>query len=178
MTTDAITLSDRHDLLSIIPVVLGYHPTHSVVVACLAGSRRRMGPVLRVDFPTGDHLTHTLTHLADLTDRHAHTALILLYHPTADTLYDEEIVPIFHVPSWTSSGSPTPPHPCTPAASPKPSSPDGTSCPPAPPSPKLSTSTPPARQPTSIPPWRRSPPPPTVTTTSPRTSTTLTPSPT
>ena len=98
MTTDAITLSDRNDLLSIIPVVLGYHPTNSVVIACLTGTPRRMGPVMRVDFPTGDHLTQTLTHLAHLTDRHAQTALILLYHPSADTIYDEEIVPLFHVP--------------------------------------------------------------------------------
>jgi hypothetical protein len=98
MTTDAITLTDRNDLLSIIPVVLGYHPTNSIVIACLTAARHRLEPVIRADFPTGDQLTDQLRDLAEHASQHGHAALVLLYHPDADTIYDEEIRPLFTVP--------------------------------------------------------------------------------
>src|SRR6478735_9251647 len=97
MTTDAITLTDRNDLLSIIPVVLGYHPTNSVVIACLTGQRHQLGPVMRADFPNGDEFTDLLSDMAQHAARHGDDALILLYHRDADTIYDEEIVPLFSV---------------------------------------------------------------------------------
>jgi hypothetical protein len=51
-STDDITtvrLSGRDGLLTAIPAMLGFHPAESLVVACLAGPRQRLGPVVRVD---------------------------------------------------------------------------------------------------------------------------------
>jgi hypothetical protein len=47
--TDAIHIFGTAGLLSVIPVVLGYHPTDSLVVVCLQGERHQVGPVARVD---------------------------------------------------------------------------------------------------------------------------------
>ena len=51
-TTDDITtvrLSGRHGLLAAVPAMLGFHPEESLVMICLSGPRRRVGPVIRVD---------------------------------------------------------------------------------------------------------------------------------
>ena len=51
-TTDDITtvrLTGRSGLLAAVPAMLGFHPQESLVMVCMAGPRRRVGPVIRVD---------------------------------------------------------------------------------------------------------------------------------
>ena len=51
-TTDHVTtvqLSGHDGLLAAIPSMLGFHPQESLVLVCLTGCRRRVGPVVRVD---------------------------------------------------------------------------------------------------------------------------------
>lgn len=44
-----VKLSGRDGILSAVPALLGFHPADSVVVVCLSGPRRKVGPVVRVD---------------------------------------------------------------------------------------------------------------------------------
>ena len=48
-----IRVSGLAGLLAAVPPVLGFHPTNSLVLMCLSGDRRRIGPVARVDLPAG-----------------------------------------------------------------------------------------------------------------------------
>lgn len=64
-----IRISGPVGLLATVPTMLGFHPTNSLVLMCLSGQRRRVGPVARVDLPPGHdramakHLTlHALNH--------------------------------------------------------------------------------------------------------------------
>ncbi len=55
-TTDdvaPIRISGPAGLLAAIPPLLGFHPTASLVLLCISGGRRRVGPVARVDLPHG-----------------------------------------------------------------------------------------------------------------------------
>ena len=56
-TNEGITLqlSGRSGLLAAVPALLGFHPQESLVLMCLSGPRRQLGPVLRVDLPTPAH---------------------------------------------------------------------------------------------------------------------------
>jgi Domain of unknown function (DUF4192) len=48
-----IRVSGPAGLLAAVPPMLGFHPTNSLVLMCLSGDRRRIGPVARVDLPAG-----------------------------------------------------------------------------------------------------------------------------
>src|ERR1700712_951039 len=55
-TTDDATpirVSGPAGLLAAVPPMLGFHPTNSLVLMCLSGGRRRVGPVARGDLPAG-----------------------------------------------------------------------------------------------------------------------------
>ena len=80
-TTDAvspITISGPGGLLAIVPTMLGFHPSNSIVLICLAGGRRRVGPVARVDLPPG-HDRALAAHLAGHAVRHADEVAIVVY---------------------------------------------------------------------------------------------------
>jgi hypothetical protein len=47
--TPVIRITGSESLLSAVPVVLGFHPTDSVVLACLQKGRKLLGPIARVD---------------------------------------------------------------------------------------------------------------------------------
>jgi hypothetical protein len=49
VTTNAIRLTSPHELLAIVPFVLGFHPTNSIVVLCLRDNR--LGLTQRLDLP-------------------------------------------------------------------------------------------------------------------------------
>src|SRR5674476_1580794 len=51
--TTAITLKSPHELLAIVPFVLGFRPTNSIVVLCL--SHNRLGRTQRLDLPHPEH---------------------------------------------------------------------------------------------------------------------------
>lgn len=47
--TTVVRIAGPDALLSAIPVVLGFHPADSLVMACLTGDAHRLGPVCRMD---------------------------------------------------------------------------------------------------------------------------------
>ncbi len=47
--TTTVRLTGRSGLLAAVPAMLGFHPQESLVMVCMAGTRRRVGPVIRVD---------------------------------------------------------------------------------------------------------------------------------
>src|ERR1700712_3745100 len=47
--TTTVRLTGRRGLLAAIPAMLGFHPEESLVMICLSGPRRRVGPVIRID---------------------------------------------------------------------------------------------------------------------------------
>jgi hypothetical protein len=67
-----IRVAGREGLLSAIPVLLGFHPADSVVIACL-GKNNRVAPVIRVDLAAylsgpvvlADQLGRSMTQFAD-----------------------------------------------------------------------------------------------------------------
>lgn len=73
-----IQISRPAGLLAAVPPMLGFHPTNSLVLLCLAGRRRRIGPVARVDLPEG----HDRVLAAQLTAhalRHADEVAVVCY---------------------------------------------------------------------------------------------------
>ena len=49
MTTDAIKLTSPHELLAVVPYLLGFHPTRSLVLLCL--SNHKLGLTQRLNLP-------------------------------------------------------------------------------------------------------------------------------
>ena len=49
MTTHAIKLTSPHELLAVVPYLLGFHPTRSMVLLCL--SNNKLGLTQRLDLP-------------------------------------------------------------------------------------------------------------------------------
>ena len=49
MATNTINLRSPHELLAVVPFVLGFRPTNSLVVLCL--SNNRLGLTQRLDLP-------------------------------------------------------------------------------------------------------------------------------
>lgn len=47
--TTTVRLTGRGGLLAAVPALLGFHPQESLVMVCLSGPRRRVGPVIRID---------------------------------------------------------------------------------------------------------------------------------
>ena len=80
-TTDDVTpirISGPAGLLAVVPSMLGFHPTNSLVLMCISGGRRRVGPVARVDLAKGhDHaMAEQLTNHAR---RHADEVVVISY---------------------------------------------------------------------------------------------------
>lgn len=85
MTEQAkVRLSGRNGLLGIVPAMLGFHPTDSVVMVCL-GTDNRVGPVVRVNL---DDYRQAPTVMADrfagYLDRHAHRGVLIFYGVDTD----------------------------------------------------------------------------------------------
>ena len=83
-TTDDVTpirVSGPAGLLAVVPTMLGFHPSNSLVLMCLSGGRRRVGPVARVDLPPG----HDRPLAAQLTSHalhHADEVVVISYQET------------------------------------------------------------------------------------------------
>ena len=80
-TTDdvvPIRISGPAGLLATVPSMLGFHPTRSLVLLCLSGDRRRVGPVARVDLPNG-HDRAMAAHLTGHALRHADEVVVVSY---------------------------------------------------------------------------------------------------
>lgn len=83
---ELVRVSGPRGLVSAIPFLLGFHPMESIVLLCLRGPRRRMGPVLRMDLPVGAAVgTATATFLAERAAEHATAVALLCYTAEANT---------------------------------------------------------------------------------------------
>ncbi len=73
-----VRISSPADVLGVVPLRIGFHPTESIVVVCLHGPRRRDGLVMRLDLPPRGH---DLAVARDLSSKAAHvkaTAAVLV----------------------------------------------------------------------------------------------------
>ena len=80
-TTDdetPIRISGPVGLLATVPMMLGFHPTNSLVMMCVSGRRRKVGPVARVDLPPG-HDRAMAAHLARHALQHADEVVLVSY---------------------------------------------------------------------------------------------------
>ena len=80
-TTDDLVplkVSGPQGLLAVVPTMLGFHPHESVVMLCLHGPRRRVGPVARVDLPPGRDRP-LAEHLAEHARRYADEVVVVSY---------------------------------------------------------------------------------------------------
>jgi len=80
-TTDDLVplkVSGPQGLLAVVPTMLGFHPRESVVMLCLRGPRRRVGPVARVDLPPGRDRP-LADHLAEHACRYADEVVVISY---------------------------------------------------------------------------------------------------
>ncbi|MGS0684196.1 DUF4192 domain-containing protein [Nakamurella sp. GG22] len=82
-TDDAapIRVSGPAGLLAAVPPMLGFRPTNSLVLICVSGGRRRIGPVARVDLPLGHDKTMA-AHLARHALNHADEVVVVCYQDT------------------------------------------------------------------------------------------------
>lgn len=81
--TVTVGVSGPAGLLSTLPVLLGFHPTESLVMVCLCGDPDRVGPIGRVDAPTTPAaVARTVAALADAAARHADRLIIAVYTDT------------------------------------------------------------------------------------------------
>lgn len=77
----ALRITGPDGLLAAVPIMLGFHPTDSLVVICLAGGGRRVGPVARVDLPPG-HDRQMAVQLAGHALNHADAVVLVTYQDT------------------------------------------------------------------------------------------------
>ncbi len=80
-TTDDLVplkVSGPQGLLAVVPTMLGFHPQESLVMLCLRGPRRRVGPVARVDLPPGRDRP-LADHLAEHARRYADEVVVVSY---------------------------------------------------------------------------------------------------
>lgn len=91
--TDAIHVSGADGLLSVIPIVLGYHPTDSLVVVSLQGEKHHVGPVARVAL--SDYRADPQQLAKDIAFpllRHAEQCILVFYGLQADEFdFDEKL---------------------------------------------------------------------------------------
>ena len=89
MTTNedrtVIKLSSPSDIVTALPVLIGFHPSESFAVMCLRGPRRRIGLTMRMDLPDPEHddvVAEDLAHRAERDD--AETVVAVCYTETPD----------------------------------------------------------------------------------------------
>lgn len=77
--TQTVKVSGEAGALGAAVALLGFNPTDSVVVMCLSGPRRRIGPVIRVDLEAGQVPAGTAAQLAAHADRHADAVVVMTF---------------------------------------------------------------------------------------------------
>lgn len=73
----ALKMRGRAGLLAAVPALLGFHPQESLVMICMSGPRRRVGPVIRVD--ADDRSPGLRTMLTGHAERYADEVALVLY---------------------------------------------------------------------------------------------------
>jgi hypothetical protein len=78
MPNPVVRIVGRDSLLSAIPVVVGFHPTDSVVLACLQKGSSRLGPIVRADLAQYRSDPDTLAeYLASSASKHADRCVLV-----------------------------------------------------------------------------------------------------
>ncbi|HEX6337782.1 MAG TPA: DUF4192 domain-containing protein [Jiangellaceae bacterium] len=91
MTTNedrtVIKLSSPSDIVTAMPVLIGFHPAESLAVMCLRGPRRRIGLTMRMDLPDPEHVdvvAEDLAHRAERDDAETIVAVCYTEAPDVD----------------------------------------------------------------------------------------------
>ncbi len=74
-----VRLTGRRGLLAAIPSMLGFHPQESLVMVCLTGPRRRLGPVIRLDLEAPAGGSAACEQLRFIAGRHADEVALVCY---------------------------------------------------------------------------------------------------
>lgn len=91
--TTTIRISDSDGLLSTIPVLLGFHPTDSVVIAGVKSGRNTVGPVARFDIATYRTEPEVMAdYVAKRLGQHVESCLIVFYGLDEDLIGFPEMV--------------------------------------------------------------------------------------
>jgi len=77
--TAAVKVNGQDGALGAAAALLGFNPTDSVVLMCLSGPRRRIGPVIRVDLDRGQIPAGAAEQLAAHAARHAEAVLVMTF---------------------------------------------------------------------------------------------------
>lgn len=100
---DIIRIAGTDDILGVVPAVLGFHPTDSVVIVCLAGKHGRVGPVIRCDISADGRLAkEAIGALVGPASRYADAVIVITYglphieNIDALTTAIEECCPVAH----------------------------------------------------------------------------------
>jgi len=78
----AVKVDGQDGALGAAAALLGFNPTDSVVVMCLSGPRRRIGPVIRVDLDHGQIPAGSAEQLAAHAARHADEVIVMTFTDT------------------------------------------------------------------------------------------------
>lgn len=82
---EPVRLSGHDGLLSAVPVLLGFHPTDSVVYICMSGQHNRVGPVVRIDL--ADYLMNpkgTVEQIGDIAKKYSDKGILVFYGIAVD----------------------------------------------------------------------------------------------
>ncbi len=77
--TTTVKVSGEAETLGAAAALLGFHPRNSVVLLCLSGPRRRIGPVIRMDLINGRIPEGAAHQLAEYGDRYADEAVVITF---------------------------------------------------------------------------------------------------
>lgn len=80
--TTAVKVDGQAGALGAAAALLGFNPTYSVVLMCLSGPRRRIGPVIRVDLDHGQIPAGSAEQLAAHAARHADEVIVMTFTDT------------------------------------------------------------------------------------------------
>ncbi len=80
--TTAVKVDGHAGALGAAAALLGFNPTDSVVVMCLSGPRRQIGPVIRVDLDHGQIPAGSAEQLAAHAARHADEVIVMTFTDT------------------------------------------------------------------------------------------------
>lgn len=80
--TTAVKVDGQAGALGAAAALLGFNPTDSVVLMCLSGPRRRIGPVIRLDLYHGQIPAGSAEQLAAHAARHADEVIVMTFTDT------------------------------------------------------------------------------------------------
>lgn len=87
MTKDpvVIQIADEKELVTVVPVLLGFHPTDSIVLVTFLKGTNRLGPVIRIDLTTYQaDMEGVAAYLAGSAGRHADRCVLVFYGLASD----------------------------------------------------------------------------------------------